>query len=50
MCHQCDYSEPQSLKVDTKTMQQNFAGLIQNIEVRVDGVCQNCLQTDQNFL
>jgi hypothetical protein len=50
MCHQCDYSEPQSLKVDTKPIQRTFAGWIQNIEVRFDGVCQTCLQTDQNFL
>jgi Fur family ferric uptake transcriptional regulator len=40
---------PQSLHVDTKPMQRTFAGLIENVEVRVDGVCQTCLQTDQNF-
>ena len=51
-CKRCGHLEclkPQSLKVDTKPMQRTFAGLIQNIEIRVDGVCQTCLQTDQNF-
>jgi len=52
-CKRCGHLQclkPQSLKVDTKPMQRTFAGFIQNIEVRVDGVCQTCLQTDQNFL
>jgi hypothetical protein len=26
-------------------MQRTFAGLIQNVEVRVDGVCQTCLRS-----
>ena len=38
---------PQSLKVDTEPMQQTFAGLIQNVEVRVDGVCKTCLQSEK---
>jgi len=49
-CKSCGHMEclkPQSLHVDTKPMQRTFAGLIQNVEVRVDGVCQTCLQTDK---
>jgi hypothetical protein len=38
---------PQSLNVDIKPMQRTFAGLIQNIEVRVDGVCKTCLKTNE---
>jgi Fur family ferric uptake transcriptional regulator len=52
-CKSCGHIEclkPQSLHVDTKPMQRSFAGRIENVEVRVDGVCQTCLQTDQNFL
>lgn len=52
-CKSCGHIEclkPQSLHVDTKPMQRSFAGRIENLEVRVDGVCQTCLQTDQNFL
>ena len=52
-CKSCGHMEclkPQSLHVDTKPMQRTFAGLIQNVEVRVDGVCQTCLQTDKNPL
>jgi hypothetical protein len=29
-------------------MQHTFTGLIENVEVRVDGVCKTCLQTDEN--
>jgi Fur family ferric uptake transcriptional regulator len=50
-CKSCGHMEclkPQSLNVDTKPMRRTFAGLIQNVEVRVDGVCQTCLQTDKN--
>lgn len=45
-CRSCGHLEclnPQSLNVDLQPMQRTFAGLIKNIEVRVDGVCKNCL-------
>ena len=47
-CKNCGHMEclnPQSLNVDTKAMQHTFAGLIENVEVRVDGVCKTCLKT-----
>jgi len=50
-CKSCGHLEclkPQSLHVDTRPMQHIFPGRIENIEVRVDGVCQTCLQTDNN--
>jgi Fur family ferric uptake transcriptional regulator len=46
-CKSCGHMEclkPQSLHVDTQPMRRNFPGLIENVEVRVDGVCQTCLQ------
>lgn len=48
-CKSCGHMEclkPQSLNVDTKPMQRTFAGLIENVEVRVDGLCKTCLQTE----
>jgi Fur family transcriptional regulator, ferric uptake regulator len=51
-CKSCGHMEcltPQSLNVDTQPMQHTFRGLIENVEVRVDGVCKTCLQTDQKF-
>jgi len=45
-CKNCGNLEcltPQSLNVDLRPMQRTFAGLIENVEVRVDGVCKNCL-------
>ena len=45
-CKSCGHMEclnPQSLNVDTEPMQRTFVGLIENVEVRVDGVCKTCL-------
>jgi len=46
-CGQMECLNPHSLQVDTRRMQRTFAGLIENVEVRVDGICQTCLQTDK---
>ncbi len=35
--------QPGSLKVDLKAIERSFAGEIQGVEVRVDGVCRTCL-------
>jgi len=45
-CKSCGNLEcltPQSLNVDLQDMQRTFPGVIENVEVRVDGVCKNCL-------
>ena len=42
-CGNLECLNPQSLNVDLQPMQRTFAGLIENVEVRVDGVCKNCL-------
>ena len=47
LCKTCGNLEclnPQSLSVDLQPMQRTFPGLIENVEVRVDGVCKNCLR------
>jgi len=46
-CGQMECLKPQSLIVDTQPMRRTFQGLIENIEVRIDGVCQTCLQADK---
>jgi Fur family ferric uptake transcriptional regulator len=35
--------QPLNLNVDIKTVQCSFAGEIREVEVRIHGVCQNCL-------
>ena len=42
-CGNLECLNPQSLNVDLKLMQRTFPGVIQNVAVRVDGVCKNCL-------
>ena len=42
-CGNLECLNPQSVNVDLQPMQRTFAGLIENVEVRVDGVCKNCL-------
>jgi Fur family ferric uptake transcriptional regulator len=36
--------QPGSLKVDLRGIERCFAGEIQGVEVRVDGICKNCLK------
>jgi Fur family ferric uptake transcriptional regulator len=36
--------QPGSLKMDLRGIQRSFAGKIQGVEVRVDGICKNCLE------
>jgi Fur family ferric uptake transcriptional regulator len=42
-CGSLECLTPRSLNVDLQPMQKSFPGLIENVEVRVDGVCENCL-------
>lgn len=52
-CKSCGHMEclkPQSLSVDTEPMQRTFMGVIENVEVRVDGVCKTCLQTGEKIV
>jgi Fur family ferric uptake transcriptional regulator len=49
-CRNCGGLEclnPESLNVDMQTMQRTFPGIIENVEVRVDGVCKNCLPAER---
>lgn len=45
-CGHMDCLEPDSLGVDTDQFQTTFAGRIDKIEVRVDGICKNCLRRE----
>ena len=43
-CGQMDCLNPQSLNVETDPLWKTFPGRIDKVEVRVDGVCKNCLR------
>jgi Fur family transcriptional regulator, ferric uptake regulator len=46
-CKQCgrmDCLHPESLTVDTEPISKTFPGRIDKVEVRVDGICKNCLR------
>jgi Fur family ferric uptake transcriptional regulator len=43
-CGQMDCLNPDSLNVDTDSLWKTFPGRIDKIEVRVDGVCKNCIK------
>lgn len=52
-CKSCGNMEclnPQSLNVDVDPIQRTFPGLIENVEVRIDGVCKNCLRGEKRSL
>jgi len=43
-CGQMDCLNPESLPVDTEPLWKTFPGRIDKVEIRVDGVCKNCLR------
>jgi Fur family ferric uptake transcriptional regulator len=46
-CRQCGSIEclgPESLQIDIDTLIRTFPGLLQKIEIRLDGICKNCLK------
>jgi len=43
-CGQMDCLDPQSLNVNAGPLWKNYAGKIEKVEVRVDGICKNCLK------
>ena len=43
-CGQMDCLTPDSLNVDTGALWKTFPGRIDKVEVRVDGVCKNCMK------
>jgi Fur family ferric uptake transcriptional regulator len=43
-CGQMDCLNPESLHIDTGPLWQTLPGQIDKVEVRVDGVCKNCLK------
>jgi Fur family ferric uptake transcriptional regulator len=52
-CRNCGSLEclnPESLNVNLQSMQRTFPGIIENVEVRVDGVCKNCLRTERRVV
>jgi len=42
-CGQMNCLNPESLAVDTLNLEKNFPGQIDKVEIRVDGICQNCM-------
>ena len=42
-CGQMDCLNPKSLKIDTNPLWKTFPGRIDKVEVRVDGLCKNCM-------
>ncbi|MCP4690479.1 MAG: transcriptional repressor [Desulfobacterales bacterium] len=43
-CGRMDCLSPESLIVETGSLSKTFPGRIDKVEVRVDGVCKNCLR------
>jgi Fur family ferric uptake transcriptional regulator len=47
-CKHCGHMtclSPESLPVDMKPLEKIFPGRIDNVEIRVDGLCKNCLRS-----
>lgn len=44
ICGHMECLHPESLQVDTTSVKRTFPGLIEKVEVRLDGICKNCLK------
>ena len=42
-CGRVDCLSPESLNVDTSPLAKTFPGKIDKVEIRVDGICKNCM-------
>ena len=49
-CGQMDCLRPEVLRVDADYLQKTFPGQIEKVEIRVDGICKNCLRQSYNFV
>ena len=43
-CGQMDCLDPESLAIETDALWKTFPGRIDKVEVRVDGICKNCMK------
>lgn len=43
-CGQMECLRPETLRVDAELLKKTFAGEISRVEIRVDGICKNCLK------
>jgi Fur family ferric uptake transcriptional regulator len=51
-CNSCgalQCMQPDSIGMDIHTMQRSFAGEISSVEIRINGICRNCLRTDKKL-
>jgi len=49
-CRECGSMEclnPESLHLDIKPLNRTFPGLIDNVQVCLDGICKNCLKNKE---
>ena len=46
LCGQVNCLTPQSVPVDVAPLRRVFPGIINSVEVRVDGICKNCLKNN----
>ncbi len=46
-CHECGRMEcldPRALKIDLGMLEDSYPAMIQRVEVRLDGICRDCLK------
>ncbi|MFH2129407.1 MAG: transcriptional repressor [bacterium] len=44
ICSKMDCLNPESLVVDTLNLEKTFPGQIDKVEIRIEGVCNNCMK------
>jgi Fur family ferric uptake transcriptional regulator len=46
-CGDMECLDPESLRWSTDRLERTFPGRIENVEVRIDGICRTCLKTGE---
>ena len=45
-CGQMDCLSPESIGLELENLKKTFPGKVERIEIRVDGICRNCLKKE----
>ena len=43
-CGQMDCLSPESIEIEMENLKKTFPGKVERVEIRVDGICRNCLK------
>lgn len=49
LCGNMECLSPESVRMNMESLKRSFPGLIEKAEIRIDGVCKNCLKAEKEI-